>query len=631
MRLSTTIATALSMTGGLGLAQSTGPSNLNEALPYWVNGLVPLAYTLQDERLKEQVSTVVDTVLDRIQPDGWIGPETVAGGQRMIWARTLIFLGLTNLADANATYEKPIVDALHRFNGLMNSMLKNNGTGMVYQSGDKLSADDFVWFQARSEDMIVSLQWLLDYHPGNQTNLLKQNIEMIYKYASKWEGWYTEENYVSQDLYDVPASVTDDQWPFLHGVTVAEGLKYAAVMRRSTSNESLLTTAKNGVDWTFKYHGSASGTILADERLAGLNPYYGSELCTDVEVIYSLAYNFYAIGDSDYADRAELAAFNALPAAVSGDWWSHQYMTEPNQPFSKNLSATPFWNVNTLGQTFGVEPDYPCCTVNHPQGYPKFAMYSYVRNGDTGIVHSLLSPGRVQTEIQGKIVSVDCQTDYPFDNTLSYTVDSDVPFQLYLRVPNWATQTKIQGSPRDDSAPKDPKTGLIKLNLPAGTTKFSYQLGMDLITADRANDTVAVYRGPLLYALHIPHTTSAEAPRFYNTQKDYPAGTYPDQAHDYALLNTTEWNVAIDPSTLEYHAGSGSLPEPTFTDGQLPMYMTARACLIDWPMFRGAVPDSPIPKSNRTCLSDIFEATLRPYGSAKLHMSDLPTINLTGK
>lgn len=195
---------------------------LNEALPYWVNGLVPLAYTLQDDRLKDQVSTVVDAILDRIQPDGWIGPETISSGQRMIWARTLIFLGLTNLADADPKYEQPIVDAMHRFNGLMYSMLKNNGTGMIYHAGDNVTADDYVWFQARTEDMIVSLQWLFDYHPGNQTEMIKENIEMIHHYGSKWEGWYSEGSYVKEDLYDVPASVTDDQWEFLHGVTVAE-------------------------------------------------------------------------------------------------------------------------------------------------------------------------------------------------------------------------------------------------------------------------------------------------------------------------------------------------------------------------------------------------------------------------
>jgi hypothetical protein len=68
---------------------------------------------LQDERLKIQVYSVVDTILDRIQPDGWIGPETLDEGERMIWARTLLFLSLTNLAAANSTYQVPVVNATH--------------------------------------------------------------------------------------------------------------------------------------------------------------------------------------------------------------------------------------------------------------------------------------------------------------------------------------------------------------------------------------------------------------------------------------------------------------------------------------------------------------------------------------
>lgn len=316
------------------------------------------------------------------------------------------------------------------------------------------------------------------------------------------------------------------------------------------------------MDWTFKYHGSASGSILADERLNGLNPYYGSELCTDVETIYSLTYNYFAIGDPEYADRAELTAFNALPAAVSGDWWSHQYMTEPNQPFSKNLSVSPFYNVNTDGQIFGLEPNYPCCTVNHPQGYPKFTMYSYLKAKE-GLVHALLSPGRVETDLGGNRVIIDCKTNYPFDTRLTYAIHAEKPFKFHLRIPIWASSTSIS----HDASGMDPKTRLRQLDIPAGETTLTYDIPMSLRTESRVNDTIAVYRGPLLYSLYIPPRVDSTPPRFYTNESFFPEGTYPAQTHDYTMLNSTEWNVAVDPETLVFHEGSGELPAPTWDDG----------------------------------------------------------------
>lgn len=260
------------------------------------------------------------------------------------------------------------------------------------------------------------------------------------------------------------------------------------------------------------------------------------------------------------------------------------------------------------------------------QGLPKFTMYSFLKNGNNGLVHALLSPGKVNTKINDKEVIIDCQTDYPFNTSLSYTIDSETPFEFYLRVPQWSTGIKINQQP----SPIDSGTGLTKVQIQPGKTTLNYDIGMDIQTESRANDTIAVYRGPILYSLYIDPITTSSPPTYYDTQQEWPEGTYPPEMQDHSMTNGTEWNVAIDPSTLAFHSGSGSLPSPTFDDGKLPMYVTAKACLIDWPLFKGSVPASPPAKEDRVCLGDSFVATLRPYGSSKLHMSDLPTIDLRG-
>ena len=53
---------------------------------------------------------------------------------------------------------------------------------------------------------------------------------------------------------------------------------------RFTANESLLQTTRDGVGWTMQYHSDSAGSIIGDERQAGLGPNRGAELCTAVEV-----------------------------------------------------------------------------------------------------------------------------------------------------------------------------------------------------------------------------------------------------------------------------------------------------------------------------------------------------------
>lgn len=93
-----------------------------------------------------------------------------------------------------------------------------------------------------------------------------------------------------------------------------------------------------------------------------------------VESMFSYAYLYRFHGANEFADRAERAAFNAFPAGMSPDCehpdryfyyimltfegWSHQYVTQTNEPWARNLSANPFYNVVSYANTYGLEPNF---------------------------------------------------------------------------------------------------------------------------------------------------------------------------------------------------------------------------------------------------------------------------------
>ncbi|KAI9718091.1 MAG: hypothetical protein M1812_004349 [Candelaria pacifica] len=588
-------------------------SGLNEGFPYWFNGLVPLAYGLNDERLKKQVNTALDYILEHQAEDGWIGPEKTRE-DRDLWGRFPVMLALMQLAEADPTQKERIVNAMHRFVNVMHDLLEDN-----------YACFNTMWGRARSHDMILVLQWMYEKHPGFNKKRLWACMKMLNQVASDWAEWFSEDVYLKEDLDTVDERVWKKYFPFEHGVNAAQGLKAGAVIRRFTHNDSLLTSTHNGVNWTFEYHGTASGTIIGDERLVGLSPVRGSELCTAVELIYSLTYLYTSLGTSTFADRAELAAYNALPVMLTPDHWAHQYMVSANQPYSRNLSESHFHDVGTQAQTYGLEPHFPCCTVNHPQGLPKFVAGMFVKtDGGRGLAHALLGPAAVSTVLEGgNQVTVDCETNYPFSHTLKYTITASEPFTFHVRIPGWALpsstisinrgreeqttpssdqgrgkvrrknsltnaatntnihqrlKTQTQNSPSnitnlekelDDltthdeplnhpTTPPTPLTpdiesGLHAIHLPAGTSSLKITLQTTLKTTPRANNTISIHPGALLYALPIAINSTSTLPKNYSSQTEYPSTYAPPQSLDHELLNASLWNVGIDPSTLKYH------------------------------------------------------------------------------
>lgn len=190
---------------------------LNEAAPYWYNGIVPLAYILGDERIVRQANKFLTYILDHQAPDGWLGPED-SRQKRGIWARCLLLMGMMNHAIADPAQSDKIVAAMHRYVALAHKMLKNDYEGYLEQPGDAF--DHYGFGVARSHEFSVSLQWLYEYHPRGKEVLLWETMNLMWAGAEvAGKDWTT---FFNEDAFNTGESAHDA--PFEHGVTLAEGL-----------------------------------------------------------------------------------------------------------------------------------------------------------------------------------------------------------------------------------------------------------------------------------------------------------------------------------------------------------------------------------------------------------------------
>jgi len=171
--------------------------------------------------------------------------------------------------------------------------------------------------------------------------------------------------------------------------------------------------------------------------------------------MFSLTWIYQYLGNNNIPDWVEQAAFNALPVAISPDWWSHQYVQQENQPWSRNLTqgTKGLWtNGGPLGQRLWlgaglcniscllplfppqrktlIKHPQPCCTVNHPHAYPKFLANSFALTEDGGIAHVFLGPAALRTTLaDGNKASITAETAYPFgfEITLHHLLNQTLP------------------------------------------------------------------------------------------------------------------------------------------------------------------------------------------------------------
>ncbi|KAI0320993.1 hypothetical protein OF83DRAFT_1168834 [Amylostereum chailletii] len=580
-------------------------SNLEEAGSYWFNAMVPNGVLAGDATIMNLTQGFLDYVLDHQDETGWLGPEVGTKKPRYLWGRYPFFFGAIQMVEADPSQTDRVVAAFQKFASLANTML-HNGQGL----------ED--WTRTRWEDFVIMLQWMYDNgHSGGQEDLLIDTMKMLKYTGDPWESVFDEQFFPQEAVDNLENPFNVLTW---HGVNMAEGLKALPSTYRFTHNQSDLDRASSGWDLLFQYHGRPSGIYAADEYLAGLEAVRGTELCLVVETMFSGSYLYQVIGDPKFADRVERIAYNALPATLTGNMWSRQYLQEQNQIAAQNMTPNPFPNDGPYSNVFGLEPNYPCCTVNHPQGWPKFITNSFLVTPDNAsLVHLYLGPFSTNTNLANdNAVSVTVDTLYPFGDTLTTTITAQKNFLYYVRIPSWVSSgtVSVNGAA---STPVAPKNGLHAVQVSAGQTTLVLNLPADITTEDRPHGAIAVHRGPLHYAFDISRNETVIA---RNAQES--------RAVDLQFEATGTWQYAIDPSTLQFHnegsPASGTLPSPIFDTGLPPFTITATACQIDWDVAGDTFAASP--PTNPTCTGAKTNITLWPFGATKLRVGEFPVFSV---
>jgi len=586
--------------------------------PYYLDGLVPLAYLLDDELLKQKVKSWIEPIIASSTDSGWYGPSKNKDRWPLAVANKVLMQYYETSSDQRA------LELLKKY--------------FRYIHDTPPDWPDGAWRGVRAMENAVTGYWL--YRQTGEPWIL-ETIESIQKNCFDWTSFYEKFPWDSAALAEkrIPTAT----WTGLtaHGVNNGMAIKYPGLWYQQSGDERFIKAVYEGIRKYDLNHGQAAGRFSCDEHLSGKSPDRGTELCNVVEYMFSLEELFAILGDNSLADRLELLTFNALPGTTTPDIWAHQYDQQSNQVLVTAQKRA--WASNgDYSNIYGLMPNFACCLANMHQGWPKFTASLWMATNDNGLVAAAYSPSSVKAKVgKGTEVTILEETDYPFrgDVKLTITTEKPVRFPLWLRVPAWADsiQFNFKGRTRTAAAGSS-----VRLNERwENDDEITFRIPMNIRVERRYNNSVSVLRGPLYYALRIEKEYKSVRINYdnYGYKGSVDWEIYPQSPWNYGLMidnsNITRGiQVAENPLTQYPFADRGDMIWSADSgkyfvwDKDAPVVINTRGIRIPgWGMKDNSADIPPLSPVKPEGYPEVIQ--LVPYGSAKLRITEFPVIDLT--
>ena len=338
---------ALTVNQSAWTGSTTSFSGTSQWLPYWSNGNVPLLLLLRaagpaalarldpSAKLEAVIDGMMTYVLSHTNRSGhgWIGPYLNEPGDvngHGLWDPLNMLRSLMMYAEATPRVRRAVAAAVVAH--------------LTSEAALLVSDPVYKWASTRWPTFVQVCLYVVDHYvaefgadravmPLGGRRTAEMLMDAARRFRAKGMDWLAYYNRTGPVKFPTRGSVSG--WnTHDHGVNNAEGaLAWPAIDQRlgAADAPAKMALVLHMLD---TYQGQPNALFCADEVFCGRAPHRGTETCAVVEAMASLEQAFAVLGEPNLADRTESLAFNALPAALTSDMWTHVYVQQANSVFA---------------------------------------------------------------------------------------------------------------------------------------------------------------------------------------------------------------------------------------------------------------------------------------------------------